>query len=136
MNYAKYNETPLPIGTSHLRINRYEINASYGETPVLMLSIERRTVLSDGTHFGTQLDSVSIPLEGKIAEVEVLDRMSGERKKDAAPLSIADFADSLFSLGHFAMSARDAAHAAEEAAQDAQALADRLRDDPMAALDR
>lgn len=132
MDYAKFQEAPLPTGSSYLRVNHLEVNFRFGDTPAMVLSVEQRTVLSDGTSFGKQLDTVSIPLEGKDAGFIVLDRQTGEKKPDIKTVGIDDLADIIFSAGRFALEARDAVLVAQERAAEAQALADKLRDDPLA----
>lgn len=131
MDYAKFQESPLPVGSAHLRINHIEVNYPFGAVPMMTLSIERRTVLGDGTTFGAQLDSIQIALEGKMAQFEVLDRISGNVKQDAKPLSVGDLADVMFSAGRFGLQARDAVITAQKDAEAAQALADKLREDPI-----
>ncbi len=129
MEYAKFQDSPLPTGSSYLRVNHAEANFPFGETPIMVLSVEKRTVLSDGTSFGTQLDSVSIPLEGKDAGFDLLDRLTGEQRKTTVLIS--DLSDMIFSAGRFALEARDAVLTAQKRAEEAQALADKLRDDPL-----
>lgn len=131
MEYAKFQDAPLPTGRSYLRINHIEINYPFGSVPVMVLSVERRTDLSDGTGFGTQLDSIQIALEGKQAQFDILDRASGNVRQDAKPLSIGDFSDVAFSVGRFALQAREAVIAAQKEAEAAQAAADRLKADPI-----
>lgn len=131
MDYAKFQDAPLPVGSAHLRINHLEINYPFGSVPVMTLSVERRTVLIDGTTFGAQLDTIQIELEGKQARFDVLDRGSGNVKEEAKPLSVGDFSDVVFSVGRFALQAREAAITAQREAEAAQALADKLREDPI-----
>lgn len=135
MNYAKFQDAPLPTGSAYLRVNHLEVNYPFDATPIMTVSVERRTVLSDGTSFGAQLDAMQIPLEGKDACFDVLDRVSGEVRKDAVPLKIGDLSDVLFSIGQFSMQAREVALEAQKAAQEAQALADALGDDPFGGHD-
>lgn len=130
MEYAKFQEVPLPTGSAYLRVNHIEVNYPFGATPTMTVSMEKRTVLSDGSSFGEQLDSVQIPLEGKAAQFDVLNRATGEIRKDAVSLKIDDLSDVLFSVGQFSMQAREVALEAQKAAQEAQALADAIRDDP------
>lgn len=131
MDYAKFQEGPLPTGRTYLRINHIEINYPIDSLPVMVLSVERRTDLSDGTGFGTQLDSVQIILDGKQAQFDIFDRVSGNVRSDAKPLSIGDFSDMVFSIGRFALQAREAVIAAQKEADAAQAAADRLKADPI-----
>lgn len=135
MEYAKFQEAPLPTGSAYLRVNHLEVNYPFDAIPIMTVSMERRTVLSDGTSFGAQLDTVQIPLEGKTARFDVLYRATGEVRKDVVPLKIDDLSDVLFSIGQFSLQAREVALEAQKAAQDAQALADALGDDPFGGHD-
>lgn len=135
MDYAKFQEAPLPTGSAYLRGNHIEVNYPFNATPMMTVSMEKRTVLSDGTSFAAQVDTVQIPLEGKTARFDVLNRATGEVRKDAVPLKIEDLSDVLFSVGQFSMRAREVALEAQKAAQDAQALADALGDDPFGGHD-
>ncbi len=105
MSYAKYKDAPLPAGSAHLRINHVEINYPFKSVPMITFSIERRTELGDGTTFGEQLESIQIALEGKAAQFDVIERVSGVVKNESKPLNIDELSDILFSAGRFALNA-------------------------------